>query len=285
MIPHFDTVTIIGVGLLGGSLGLALKKRGMVGTVRGVGHRRATLEEALRLNAIDEIAEGAAGAARDADLIVVCTPAAVVPEWLDELLPLLKPSAVVTDVASTKAAICSHAEKTWPRPYRFIGSHPMAGSEKYGPEHADSRLYEDRYVVVAACDGAAPRAAQTVRDLWEAVGAKVVMLDPAQHDALVARTSHVPHVLASCIALLSRCGADVRPLAGPGFRDMTRVADGRPELWRDICLTNGEAIVAALDEAIQHLKAVREHVAAQDAEALQAFFELGRHARREVLGP
>ncbi|MCL4692724.1 MAG: prephenate dehydrogenase/arogenate dehydrogenase family protein, partial [Candidatus Hydrogenedentes bacterium] len=134
MNPNFGTVTIVGVGLLGGSLGLALKERGLCRTVRGVGHRQVSLDAALARHAIDEASLNLAAAAADTELIVICTPAGLVPETLDQIRRASLPSAIITDVASTKGTICAHADQVWPGRRRFIGSHPMAGSEKFGPE-------------------------------------------------------------------------------------------------------------------------------------------------------
>ncbi len=283
MTPRYGAVTIIGVGLLGGSLALAMKTRNLADTVRGVGRSPRTLDQAAALGIIDAAFFDPAEACRGADLVVVCTPAAGVPTILDAIRPACSPSALVTDVASTKAVICAHAARTWPAPLRFVGSHPMAGSEKSGPEFATPSLYEGCVTIVDA----APRATDArarITTLWEAVGARVVPLEPALHDALVARTSHIPHIVAGCIARLAAAAGDVRPVVGAGFRDVTRVADGRPELWRDICLTNPAAIAEGLDALIHDLAEVRRMVDEGHADALEAFFEQAREARAKALG-
>lgn len=283
MTPRFDTVTIIGVGLLGGSLGLAVKARGLARVVRGVGRRQVSLDKALAVGAIDEVHLDASEASAGADLIVVCTPAALVPAKLDEIRPVCSASAVVTDVASTKGLICAHARDTWPRPARFVGSHPMAGSEKFGPEHAKPTLYDGSVTFVERGGHLAPDAVETVHGFWRAMGSTIVEVDPAAHDILIARTSHVPHVLAACLARLVASETGVRPYIGAGFRDMTRIAAGRPEIWRDICLTNRDAIVAGIDAFAADLAEIREKIAAGDAEALIESFGSGVQARREVV--
>ncbi len=278
----FDTVTIIGVGLLGGSLGLALKARGLAGRIRGVGHRQTSLDKALEKGTVDEVYLDARAAAKGADLIVICTPAACVTDKMDEILPVCGAETVVTDVASTKAVICSHAERTWPAPYRFVGSHPMAGSEKFGPEYADPTLYEGSVTIVAAGDGVAAEAHQAVCGLWQSVGSKVVEFKPALHDALVARSSHIPHVVAACVAELAAAQEGIRPVIGEGFRDVTRIASGRPEVWRDICLTNREAIAEGLRVLGEHLDAARDIISRGAADELDAFFRSAREARARV---
>ncbi len=281
---RFGTVALAGVGLLGGSLGLALKQRGLAGTVRGLGRRPEPLDTALKIGAIDEAFLDPAAAFQNADLVVLFTPAALVPPMLDTLRGTLSASAVVTDVASTKAVICRHARDTWPHPLRFVGSHPMAGSEKFGPEHATPRLYEGCVTVMEPADAHAPDAWETVRELWESVGSRVVVIDPSEHDLLVARTSHLPHVAAACLARVAASAGDARAVAGGGFRDTTRVAEGRPEIWRDICLTNREALLDCIDTLGEHLAAVRKAVEASDGDALDTFFREGGEARRKVLG-
>lgn len=284
MTPPFETITIIGVGLLGGSLGLALKARGLAKTIRGVGHRRSSLEKALAVAAVDTISLDAREATEGAQVVVIGTPAGLVPQKLDEILPACSPDTVVTDVASTKAVICAHAEATWPRPLRFVGSHPMAGSEKFGPEYADADLYSSSVVVVASTPSLADDARETVHLLWRSVGARVVELDPGIHDIQVARTSHIPHILAACTAELAASAGDVGPLIGNGFRDTTRIAAGRPELWRDICLTNRGAILEGLETLGEQLEQLQRMIEERSSEALEAFFRSAREARSKALG-
>ncbi|MCX5759212.1 MAG: prephenate dehydrogenase/arogenate dehydrogenase family protein [Candidatus Hydrogenedentes bacterium] len=282
---HVVSVAIIGVGLLGGSLGLALKTRGLAGVVRGVGRRRESLSKALDTGAIDSAHLDLSGAVQDADIIIVCTPASQVIPMLDLLRNAALPSAVVTDVASTKASICAHADATWPAPRRFVGSHPMAGSEKFGPEHAYANLYEGAVVVLEKSGGLDVRARETIREMWQCVGARIVEVEPVEHDAIVARTSHVPHVAATVLAMIAaRQGANARPLSGKGFRDATRIASSRSEVWRDVCLTNREAVLNGLDEFTDELRQIRAAIDRSDAAAIEAFFNTGRIAREEVAG-
>ena len=284
MSAGFDTVTVIGAGLLGASLGLALKQRGLVGTVLGVGHRRVSIDRAIEVGAIDEGFLEPEAACERADLVVVCTPAAAVTGMLDRVRDVCSPKAVLTDVASTKATICAHARDTWPAPRRFVGSHPMAGSEKFGPEHARADLYQGSITLMETRTGHAEDAWQTVADLWGLVGSRVVEIEPEAHDAAVARTSHIPHIEAACLALLAAQGGDVQPFIGNGFRDATRIAAGRWEVWRDICLTNRETIVAGLDDLLAQMERVRGWVADGDGEGLRTFFQAARDARAELAG-
>jgi prephenate dehydrogenase len=286
MMDQVRIVAVVGVGLLGGSIGLGLKKRGFRGIVRGVGHRKISLDTALDMKAIDDAYLAAKEAVVGADLVVICTPAALVIPKLDEIRAACEPHTVVTDVASTKGDICAYAAKTWPHPRRFVGSHPMAGSEKYGPEHATPDLYEGSYTIIERCDLLAPEAREMVTTLWQTLGSRVVEHEPLHHDACVARTSHLPHVAASAVAqLLSACGDDIRPFIGKGFRDTTRVAGGRPEIWRDICATNQKALLTATDELLERLETFRDQLSAGDWEALEAFFQAGHAAHHKALNP
>lgn len=283
MEPPFNTVTLIGVGLLGGSLGLALKQRGLVNTVRGVGRRQSTLDTALKCGAIDEgtlnLAEGVIGA----DLIVICTPANAVPQTLDTIRSLCSKDTVVTDVASTKSKICSHVRKAWSNPYSFIGSHPMAGSEKFGPEHSTPDLYDGAIVFIEQENEHDPTAYQKIKSLWTSIGAKALPINPEKHDEWVARTSHIPHVTAAALALLISDPKEALPFIGNGFRDSTRIAEGRPEIWRDICLTNPEAIAKGLRSLSAELNSVAEDIETGNAQALESFFEEGVNARKAIL--
>jgi prephenate dehydrogenase len=283
--PQFPTAAIVGVGLLGASLGLALKAHGLAGRVVGAGRRQASLETAQRIGAIDALTLSATDAAREADLVVLCTPANLVCAKLDEVLPVLRADAVVTDVASTKRTICRHARETWPAPCRFVGSHPMAGSEKFGPEHGHASLYQGSVVLLEArAPHHDPPAHAAVAALWEGVGARVIPVDPEAHDPGLAVTSHLPHLVAGLAAQTAAAADPVRGMAGNGFRDTTRVAAGRPELWRDICLTNRDAIVAGLDAFLERGAVLRDLVARGDGPGLEAFLAAGAEARARVLG-
>jgi len=284
MALHFQRVAIVGVGLMGASIGMGLKTRGLVDRVTGIGHRQTSLDAAIEAGAIDtgtlDVAEGV----READLVIIATPAGMVIEKLDEVRAAAGPNLIVTDVASTKAAICAYAASTWPQPRRFIGSHPMAGSEKFGPEHGRPDFYEGTVCLVEQDDTVDVGAREVAVSLWTALGATVVNVAPDVHDRLLARTSHIPHVLAAALTTLAqRDGVDQRAI-GRGFRDTTRVAGSRPELWRDICLTNREAVLDGIREFQGYLDAFAAALQDGDAQTIEEFFEQGRQARRQVLG-
>lgn len=281
--PHFNSVAIIGVGLLGASLGLALKARGLAGEVVGVGRREASLQKALSRGAVDRYSLDLAAASATADLVVIATPADAVIPALDVVRQVCKSAAVVTDVASTKSAICAHAQTTWTAPRRFVGSHPMAGSEQFGPEHGRANFYEGSVCLMEPPGGIDAPAHESVKQLWQAVGAQVIEVAPDQHDAILARTSHLPHIAAAACALSAARMGDVRLFLGNGFRDTTRIAEGRPEVWRDICLTNRDAVADSLRELRFWLVRFQEALEDADGERLEQLFQDARDARRRIV--
>lgn len=284
MSKKYERIAIIGVGLLGGSLGLALKARGLCDSIVGIGRRQSTLDKALEVGAIDE-ASTSLDAIGTADLIAVCTPAATVNSYLDGLLESGHHQCVVTDVTSTKNEVCSHARDTWPQPRTFIGSHPMAGSESSGPENAIATLYEGAVTFVEEDDHLDATARAAVVELWQSVGSKVVNVNPETHDRLIAHTSHLPHIVASALAQLVPHDDAIRHFIGNGFRDSTRIAEGHPEMWRDICLTNASSIQASVNEMRALLEEFSRSLETGDAAALSRFFENGCDARTKLVDP
>lgn len=286
MTPHFDKVVIIGVGLLGGSLGLAMKQRGLAGRITGIGRARASLEKAIAHGTIDVAVMDSdlAGACADADLVVVSTPVQHAVATVRDLAACVPKHAVATDVASTKAAICAAAQSTWPAPRRFVGSHPMAGSEKHGPEHACATLFENHVCLVEQAEGVCAEAHAAIVGLWQAVGARVVDVEAMEHDETLARTSHLPHVVAAALSQVAAGDRDLRDFVGNGFRDTTRIAASRPEVWRDICLSNRDALLHALADYERILDVVRDALNANDAAALEHFFTQGNDARKRIVG-
>ncbi len=285
MDPLFDRVVLVGAGLLGASLGLAMQASGMARHITGVGRRQETLDTALSLGAIHDTSLDLAEVASDADCIVIATPAATVLDALDIVGATARPTAIMLDVASTKATICAHAANLWPAPRRFVGCHPMAGSEKSGPQHATAGLYNNSICFIEESAELDPEATRLVRELWERCGARVVTIDPARHDAILASTSHIPHIMATLLATSAVERGASREFAGNGFRDMTRLAEGSPEMWRDITLTNREAVMDGLESLRGQLNDFLTAVERSDAQALMQFFEAGREARRQVFTP
>lgn len=280
----FDTVLIIGVGLIGGSLGLALKANGQAKTVLGVGRSKANLDEAIKLGAIDEVVELDAGVAR-ADLIVVCVPVAQTKAILSLVLPNLKPDTVITDVGSTKmdvilAAKDALAEKV----SQFVPAHPIAGGAQHGANAARVDLFNGRQVVLCPLQENSQVNVQAIEALWKSVGANLFAMSAVQHDAVFASVSHLPHVLSYALMLQVANAEDSNTKfrhAGAGFRDFTRIAASSPEMWRDICLANSSAILKELDNYLLVVKHLQELIKQKDGANLEKLFSKASESRKQ----
>ena len=264
-------LSIIGVGLLGGSIGLAAKSAGMRCRVVGYGHRPSTLKKALASGAIDEAAVTPADAVNGADLVILCTPVGTFPELLKNIGPSLADGAVVTDVGSTKASVVEAAEKFLPATARFVGSHPMAGSEKRGVEHARADLFGAALCILTPDGRTHPTALERVESFWQMLGMRTARISPAEHDRRLADVSHLPHAVAA--ALIGMQEEASLALAGKGFADATRIAAGDGGLWRDIFIDNRENVIAS----IERLRAQLDHFAgalrAGDGAAVKAWLD------------
>jgi prephenate dehydrogenase len=273
-------VAIVGTGLLGGSLGLALRQRGFAGHILGVGRRQATLDRARQHGCIDETTTDPGQAARDSDLIVLATPLGSFGRILGEIAPHAAPGLVLTDVGSTKALVCADARRLLPPALarRFIGAHPMAGKELHGPEHASPDLFVNAPCVITAEPDADAQALTLVESLWSAVGMRLIRMSPQMHDQCVARISHLPHALAVLLVELamSQGGLEV---ASTGFRDTTRVASGDPEVWSDIFTTNRGACLEVIDAFTARLGQFRQLLDQQDTPALMDLLRRAKTGR------
>jgi prephenate dehydrogenase len=276
MTPAFERIAVLGLGLLGGSVALAARKRGAATCVAGATRRRSVLEQALACGAVDEAGEYAE-VVRDADLVVLATPVFAMGELARTIAPALRDGAIVTDVGSVKAGPAETLPGLLPRNVHYVGSHPMAGSHETGLEAARADLFEGATCVVMAGGDLAAR--ERVAGFWRALGAQVVMREPAQHDAEVAWTSHVPHALAFAFAEAFAAAPDgARDVAGPGFRDFTRIAHSDPELWAEILTENRKAVAAPLQAVSGALEALARALEADDAEAVEKIVAAGRAA-------
>lgn len=264
--PMFDKVCIVGVGLIGGSLGLAIKKRKLAKLVMGVVHRRSTLAKAFRRKALHGATMNLKEGVRDADLVILCAPVSTILQQIKVLKPWLSPNAVVIDVASSKVLIDIAARK-YLKGVRFTGCHPMAGSAKTGLLNADEDLFEG-----AGCF--ATNADQTVKKFWTALGSQVHYLTPEKHDEWVARVSHLPHILA--FALFQTGGAQKLTRLGiqasnPSIRDLARLSKSDPKLWADILISNKEEIMRSLHEHELSIRSLKKALNSRNAKAIETF--------------
>jgi len=282
----FHKITIIGVGLLGGSIGLAVKRRKLAsrGGVGGFVRRTASLKDCEKAGALDFATTDLLAAVWDADLVVLCTPLAQMRSRVREMLPALKRGALVTDVGSVKASVVRELESLVARAgAHFVGSHPMAGAEKTGVGAASADLFVNAICVVTPTKKSNPAAVRKVEQFWQALGARTLRLAPEQHDLLVSRSSHLPHVVAAGLAghILNPSGLKHQAaLCANGFRDTTRIASGSPEMWRDIALANRKNLTKALTGFIAELRQFQSWLAKADGKAVTRFFETAK-ARRD----
>ncbi len=279
-----DKVIVCGVGLIGGSFALALKAAGVVKEVVGFGRTRAPLEEALRLGVIDRVG-GDWSEAANADLILLAMPVGQMEPVMYALEPFLGPDTVVTDGGSTKFDVVAAGQAAFgDKLCQFVPGHPIAGAEKSGIAAATADLYQGKRVVLTPLPANAGESVARVRAAWEACGAKVSELTPAEHDSVFAAVSHLPHLLAYALVhqLAGRENSEMLfGFAAGGFRDFTRIASSHPEMWRDICLANRVALIKELDAYMAELLKTRVLLAAGDSTGLEAMFASAR-ARRDA---
>lgn len=282
--PFFIPVlAVVGPGLIGGSVAAALKKAGCVGRVIGVSRQSSTRNAALRLGLIDEVADLTA-ATSQADVVLLAAPVRATRVLLQQMEPHLRPHTVITDAGSTKADVLQTAiEVLADKAEQFVPGHPIAGAEKAGPEAAFAELYQDRTTILTPHKTNTSYAKGLVIALWEACGARVLLMSAAEHDRVLASVSHVPHFLSSVYMwqVASAVDADKRlQVAGSGFRDFTRISAGSAEVWRDIFLSNKEAVLAELQELRQAFEQAEAALRDADETALYDFLEKAALARR-----
>ncbi len=276
-------IAIIGVGLIGGSLGLAFKAAGGF-DVTGVGRERARLDEAVTRGAIDRGTTDAAEGVRDADVVFLCTPVLQIPAVVAAIAPSLKPGTIVTDVGSTKGFVNEEITRLLPAGVHYVGGHPMAGREKSGIAAADAELFRGKQYIFTPGEATPSAAVEAVAGLVRSTGARVTVMDIAHHDDFAAVISHVPHVVAAgLVNLLGRYPGEeesIGKLAGGGFCDTTRIASSDSDMWADICMTNPAAITAGLGELQGLLGDVAAAIRRGDRAAVRAFFAAAK-ARRD----
>ncbi|HTL54354.1 MAG TPA: prephenate dehydrogenase/arogenate dehydrogenase family protein [Candidatus Limnocylindrales bacterium] len=280
---RWKKVTLVGVGLLGGSLGKALRQRRLADSVIGFVRRAASVKECQTAGAVDLATRDLSSAVEGADLVVLCTPIAQMEPLVRQMLPALRRRAIVTDVGSVKASLVRQLEKPIARAGAyFVGSHPMAGAEKMGVAAAHSRLFESAICIVTPTPNSHRAAVRHIEQLWRSVGSRVVRLAPKTHDQLVSRSSHLPHVVAAELSNYVLGHNQPGPqelLCANGFRDTTRIASGSPEMWRDIALANRDHLLEALGGFLEQLQNFKRLLKRGDAKAISAFFEDAKQRR------
>ncbi len=262
----WKTVSIVGVGLIGGSIGLALRERKLAEHVVGIGRRTSTLRKARDVGAVTSTTLRLEQGVASADVVVVATPVDQIAEHVRQAAAHCPAATLITDAGSTKTSIVRAAHAALPAKARFVGSHPLAGSEKTGPGAAAANLFEGRVVVVTPCPQSGAGVAEAAADFWSALGATVFMMSPETHDEVLAATSHLPHVVASILAHATPRG-DL-PLTAGGWQDTTRIAAGDPELWTQILLDNRDNVLKSLSRFEKSLSKIRAALERGEAKPL-----------------
>jgi len=287
MAVHFSQVAIVGVGLIGGSLGMILRRKGLASKVIGVGRRVENLKMAVEMGAIDRYVADPKEGVTGADLVVLATPVDTYDRHLQEWAACLKPGAIVTDVGSVKGQLVAQSERSMPEGVHFVGAHPIAGKEKTGVAAGSDRLFAGARCIVTPTQHTNPQALEQVRGMWQETGSTVLMMDPFLHDQILGAVSHLPHAVAfalmnALIEIRSQVpGLDLAGHSGGGLRDTTRIAASSPEMWRDIFLWNRENIVTFLEAYERSLGQLKELIRAGDAAGIEKALEQAKQEREK----
>lgn len=289
MIVHFTQVTIIGVGLIGGSLGMILRRKGLADRVIGVGRRVENLKTAVELGAIDRYVVDSKEGVREADLVVLATPVDTYERHLNEWASCLKVGAIVTDVGSVKGRLVEQAERAMPHGVHFVGAHPIAGKEKTGVTAGTDQLFKGARCIMTPTKTTDPQALERVRALWQETGSVVLDMDPHAHDKILGAVSHLPHVAAFALinALIDLRDHEVPSLdlaghSGGGLRDTTRIAASSPEMWRDIFLWNRDNIVTCIEAYERSLAQLKQLIKSGDAAGIEKELERAKQEREKL---
>jgi prephenate dehydrogenase len=284
MMIHFNNVTIIGVGLIGGSLAKVLKGRDMANEITGAGRGRETLELALRTGVIDRMGQVLSQSVENADLVVLASPVGAFEHIVTAVGPGLKKGAIMTDVGSVKGALVKRIESMLPAGVHYVPGHPIAGKEKHGVAEASETLFRGAKCILTPTTKTDPRALEAVKALWSAAGANVVLMDADVHDHIFAAVSHLPHAAAfamvNTVAEFNAGSKNYMSFSGAGFRDFTRIAASSPEMWRDVCLLNGENILEMIEQYQLALNGIKTAIERRDADKLDALFRAACRLRR-----
>lgn len=288
MAVHFHQAAIIGIGLIGSSLARVLRRKGLADRITGAARSEKNRKTALDLGVVDEAFESPSDAVKGADIIFVCTPVGAVAETIGDFVPALKKGAIVTDVGSVKSEIVKQVKPYLTDSFSFVAGHPVAGTEKSGPENGFAELFEGRWCILTPDAGTDAGAVAAVREVWEMAGMKVEEMSAERHDKVMALMSHLPHLIAYTIVgtaadMEAETREDVLKYAAGGFRDFTRIAGSDPVMWRDIFLNNTGAVLDCLQRFSEDLTALQKAIRQKDGATLQDWFARTRKIRREVI--
>ncbi|MEM8787833.1 MAG: prephenate/arogenate dehydrogenase family protein [Pseudomonadota bacterium] len=281
-------IALIGLGLIASSIALAARRAGFEGRITGTSRSAETRARAERLGLCDAVFDGAAAAAQGADLVILCAPVGAMGALAAEIGPVLAHGATVTDVGSVKAQVIADVAPHIPTGAHFIPGHPLAGTEQSGPEAGFAALFDNRWCLLTPLEGTAPEALAGLRGFWQALGAKIGVMDPERHDLVLAVTSHAPHLIAYTMVgvaddLQRVTDEEVINYSAAGFRDFTRIAASDPTMWRDVFLTNRAATLEILGRFTEELFALQRAIRTGDGDHLHAYFTRTRAIRRGII--
>ena len=283
---YFPKVAIIGVGLIGGSLAIALKEKKLCGSIAGVGRGPKNLKAAKRLGLIDSFTTDIKEGVKGADLVVVAVPVLSILRVIKEALPFLKKGCIVTDAGSVKDAIVRGVEKVMPDGVFFVAAHPIAGTENSGAGAAVQGLFKGRKCILTPTPRTDKRALKQVKKLWEAAGSDVVFMAPKTHDKVLAAVSHLPHVVAytlvNTVSDMEKKGGGLVKYSAGGFKDFTRVASSSPAMWRDVCGMNKDAIVKVMEAFEKRLGKLKSLIKKGELSKIEKTFERAKRVRDSI---
>ena len=279
----FNRITILGVGLLGASFALAMKKNRLCSTITGYGRNTGNLQRAKERNIIDSFETDPASACSDSDLIMLSAPVGTFAGLAKAIAPALKKGAILTDVGSVKGKLVREIEKMMPEAVHYIGGHPIAGSDRSGIDSSSAELFRNARCVITPTENSDPSALDKIQNLWKALGSEIVILNPEEHDRIYASVSHLPHLIAyamvNTVAEMDRAYLD---FSGKGFMDSTRIACSSEELWNDICLLNRDNIIETLAVFQKNLDMLGQYLKTGDSDSLKAEFRKARILRENI---
>jgi len=278
-------MVIVGVGLIGGSLALICRRKGIVSEIIGIGRNKQNLEEAVALHVIDAYTYNIEEGVKGADIVILATPVTSLIRLAGEMAPYLSPGVIVTDVGSVKGPVV-RIEDLLPPYAHFVGGHPIAGKEKSGIRAASPEIFQGAKCILTPTPRTDPEALDTVKNLWEMTGAHVICMDPSRHDRIFAAVSHLPHVVAyalvNTILELEEEEEEFISYSAGGFRDFTRIAASHPEMWRDICLMNRENIIKMLARYEASIGRLKSLIEVGDGEGLYKEFDRAKRVREKL---
>ena len=288
MAQVYERVALIGLGLIAGSMALAMKRDGLAGEITGYARSAETRKVAAEIGLVDRVCDSAADAVKDADLVVLCVPVGAMGAVAAQIGPHLKAGATVSDVGSVKRAVIDAVGPHIPEGVHFIPAHPLAGTEKSGPRSGFAELFEDRWCLIVPVEGTDVEATKRLRDLWVGMGAHVDEMEADHHDLVLAVTSHAPHLIAYTMVGVADdlgrvTGSEVVNYSAAGFRDFTRIAASDPTMWRDVFLNNKEATLEILGRFTEELFALQRAIRKGDGDHLFDYFTRTRAIRRGII--